>query len=171
MVALVLSTTTGSNWMLFAKSNTLRLSLRCLWMCLCQSDFRNLCVSTRPSPRCLLGPRRHKTLPCRRVQHPGTEHDIANGQKWVEHCMHPTPPVVPPQVRYDWTRQWHPPQSHLLRFGTTGGLGYFPCSRLPHRLAPRASRHSTPIDVAGQRRSGGAELEKMDRSKDEGGPS
>ena len=24
------------------------------------------------------------------------------------------------QVRYDWT--WHPPQSHLLRFGTTGGL-------------------------------------------------
>ena len=115
MVALVLSTTTGSNWMLFAKSNTLRLSLRCLWMCLCQSDFRNLCVSTRPSPRCLLGPRRHKTQPCRRVQHPGTEHDIANGQKWVEHCMHPTPPVVPPQVRYDWTRQWHPPRSRRVR--------------------------------------------------------
>ena len=24
-------------------------------------------------------------------------------------------PVVPPQVLYDWTRTWHPPQSHLLR--------------------------------------------------------
>ena len=23
-----------------------------------------------------------------------------------------------PEVRYDWTRTWHPPQSHLLRFGT-----------------------------------------------------
>ena len=32
-----------------------------------------------------------------------------------------TPPVVPPQVRHDWTRQWHPRQFHLRNEGRTGG--------------------------------------------------
>ena len=31
----------------------------------------------------------------------------------------PTPPVVPPQLRYDWT---NPPTSHLRNEGPTGGL-------------------------------------------------
>ena len=33
-------------------------------------------------------------------------------------------PVVPPQVRYDWTRPWHPLQSHLLRYdwSSTGSV-------------------------------------------------
>ena len=33
---------------------------------------------------------------------------------WTPTSQPPTPPVAPPQVRYDWTRTWHPgPQSHL----------------------------------------------------------
>ena len=32
-------------------------------------------------------------------------------------------PVVPPQVRYNWTLQTHPPQSHRTSEGTTGSLG------------------------------------------------
>ena len=45
---------------------------------------------------------------------------VVVGKDRLSPHLHPAPPVVPPQVRYHWTRPWHPPQSRTSE-GTTGG--------------------------------------------------
>ena len=49
--------------------------------------------------------------------------------------------------RYDWTLQTHPPQSHLLRLGTTGGrTGFCNTTRgFAENLLPNPRRSDQPI--------------------------
>ena len=58
---------------------------------------------------------------------------------------------VPAQVRYDWTRDWHPPQSETKRFGTTGAQTGVTSVPVPPWLA-LASEHDSATGSARARR-------------------